>query len=328
MEQFGLGRVKFRFPSRETEFAIWDMPLPPQLPDCQFFPDLSCFGPRFGTVDTRSCWGMSVFLCQQRSMGVYAHTSPKSSALEAFNRFSEMAGARKMVWVYVPFSRTDRIVAFGMRILQWKDKKYLDHPCYLLRMEHSGDVAIGPYIVDLGNVSEYHIKDYVFSTEPGPILVHPASYVDVQSILGAYPKLDTEAKPIKDRPPQSSVPFGRACYSSASLEDVRCAKAFRNEAGHCMGVLFEYRNGAQRALGQCRIGLDSVECCESPSRVRFRETWYYLSKSRPKCPAARVEFSPGFKNEDDDDDWTYHDMQGVLEFWFTAEEALVYWKSS
>jgi hypothetical protein len=53
-----------------------------------------------------------------------------------------------------------------------------------------------------------------------------------------------------------------------------------------------------------------------------------LSKSRPKCPAARVEFSPGFENEDDDDDWTCHDMQGVLEFWFTAEEALVYWKSS
>lgn len=47
------------------------------------------------------------------------------------------------------------------------------------------------------------------------------------------------------------------CFSSAPLRDLKLVRVF-NQKGwpQCKGMLFEYRNGGQRVLGGCRVGVD------------------------------------------------------------------------
>lgn len=122
--------------------------------------------------------------------------------------------------------------------------------------------------------------------------------------------------------PQSSpptLPFnylrnrGRANLSSAPLAGVTCATVFRpleNEGweDHCRGIIFKYENGAQRAVGECRLGYDRCDLYETPRIIRMNQT----------TQAWKVDFADKEIGEDVDseDGWTPYQMKGVLHFWF------------
>ncbi len=62
---------------------------------------------------------------------------------------------------------------------------------------------------------------------------------------------------------------GIVYHSSASLENVKCARVFlATEYGPCTGILFEYDNGSQRTLGQCAPLV-------WPERRFYRPLWFY-----------------------------------------------------
>jgi hypothetical protein len=67
-------------------------------------------------------------------------------------------------------------------------------------------------------------------------------------------------------------------YSEAPLENVRRARVYYRNAsdeddhhppGSTVGLLLFYRNGGQRALGDCRIGLDPFVTFDGPARIWF-----------------------------------------------------------
>lgn len=73
------------------------------------------------------------------------------------------------------------------------------------------------------------------------------------------------------------------------------ATVFRSEHGPSTGMVFDYENGARRAVGQCRLGVDAATAFDAPSRICFR-TWLcvhpsYGNKARNR--GTTVTFSSG-----------------------------------
>jgi len=64
------------------------------------------------------------------------------------------------------------------------------------------------------------------------------------------------------------------CLSWAWLSDVAAAWVYLSPQDKriCRGILIEYGNGAQRALGQCRVNHDPCERYDAP-RVMFYRPW-------------------------------------------------------
>ncbi|KAI1481521.1 hypothetical protein F4774DRAFT_407827 [Daldinia eschscholtzii] len=65
-------------------------------------------------------------------------------------------------------------------------------------------------------------------------------------------------------------PFSCVYFPSATLRNANCIQVFNGEHWYCRGILLDYTNGAQRALGQCRIGVDSVQSYAMPAYFYFR----------------------------------------------------------
>lgn len=56
-------------------------------------------------------------------------------------------------------------------------------------------------------------------------------------------------------------------YSSAPLRNIQRLRVFRNAKGSWRGILLSYRNGAQRSVGQCRLGVDDSTPYDDPRGI-------------------------------------------------------------
>jgi hypothetical protein len=184
-------------------------------------------------------------------------------------------------------------------------------------MQLGGDVSVG-----LGHFEE--AKDLLLSKAPTTIIYDELEQRPV-SVFGAYSTgVEKKNLPVTpfSRPLVDDPPFPCAYVSLAPLECVSHVRIFNDEArGFCVGILFEYQNGAQRSLGQCRIGVDPSQDCAEPSHICLRRQIY----SRPETPAplqATMVKSTSEQTHDHDKQqgWTCYGMQGRLEFWFSCEE--------
>jgi len=147
------------------------------------------------------------------------------------------------------------------------------------------------------------------------------------SVFGAYPRKTPSGDKIAAfrHPRSSSAPFQDAYLSSAPLESVVRLQVFHagdgGDGSLCRGILLDYENGAQRALGQCRYNVDPTETYSQPAFICILET---TTPPRPgwnkQRQAVRVEGACG-EHGHDGDGWTCFTMEGNLEFWFTGEEA-------
>jgi hypothetical protein len=116
-------------------------------------------------------------------------------------------------------------------------------------------------------------------------------------------------------------------FSHASLENVCKTQVFYEEDGiHCRGMLIEYNNGSQRALGECRLLVDRSETYHNPSLISFANTKRLRSRNPrwprrfEECEAVQVRFD-GVAFEGDT--WTHSPMTGTLKFWFYWAEARI-----
>lgn len=110
-------------------------------------------------------------------------------------------------------------------------------------------------------------------------------------------------------------------HSHAPLENIRRVRMFYysdQSAQYCKGMLVDYDDGGQRALGQCRLHVDPSKTFERPSRIAF------LRVPGPHSPRVIVLFD-GLPSADDPrlDEWLYYEMKGTLDFWFSANHEYV-----
>lgn len=117
--------------------------------------------------------------------------------------------------------------------------------------------------------------------------------------------------------------FYFATHSYASLEGVVNAHVFKDkEQGVCRGILLEYEDGTQRALGQCRLGLDTVQCYKHPTKFHYAivESSSYIKKHHYKCLQAAFDAESGLFSTHDTSEWKTCPMKGFLQISFSHWE--------
>ncbi len=183
-------------------------------------------------------------------------------------------------------------------------------------MQLAGDVVIGPHLS--GNTC-----DFVLSGTPPKQIIYNTAELQCGTFFAAYPctrhsSTSFAASPILVH----ESPLRSGIYSIAPLENVTRLHMFKDrERGLCRGILLEYRNGARRTVGQCRIGMDHVDVCTSPTAICFSPQTYCQPGSEAKRQALLIASTDQLDHMHDDKGWACCKMKGKLEFWFTAEES-------
>lgn len=188
-----------------------------------------------------------------------------------------------------------------------------------LRTKLSGNIIIGPSWAPLW---DHPTESTMFSTGPRSSLIHNvADQNGVISIFCAYPRV-LESVHVSHTSSDDS-PFVRTAFvSSASLDNVANVQIFNDErVGLCRGIIIEYKNGLERALGQCRIGLDAMQSLAQPSHICFANVTYYRPNTEFQLLGVRVESTTKPMHEHNGMDWKCHAMESMLEFWLTKDKA-------
>lgn len=95
--------------------------------------------------------------------------------------------------------------------------------------------------------------------------------------------------------------------SCARLDNVVEVNVFYwQDSNKCAGILLKYSNGGQRALGQCRLGIDRVEEYTSPTYICFPSSLAPSSRS----PLTFTSDPAGYREKG----WKCSPMTGLLGF--------------
>lgn len=142
------------------------------------------------------------------------------------------------------------------------------------------------------------------------------------SVIGAYSEEEQgDTLTMPGLPTLKPSPFFRACLSSAPLENVAMTQVFYNRAsGFCRGIVLKYETGAERALGECRLGVAPAKLYIKPVRICIFRTTYAPPSDERRSKTVRVEWTDKWEHSHDEDGWTCSEMRGSLEFWFSPEQ--------
>jgi hypothetical protein len=81
---------------------------------------------------------------------------------------------------------------------------------------------------------------------------------------------------------------------------------------YCRGLLFNYENGTQRVLGQCRLYVDPYQTFIKPLSFCFKRILV-----EPGANRTMVQFGDDLvHSHGEDDSWTCFSMVGTLGFYF------------
>ncbi|KAG6007497.1 hypothetical protein E4U21_005965 [Claviceps maximensis] len=221
-----------------------------------------------------------------------------------------LPGPEKHSWIFLPISEEDEIVSFRLKLA-------------------------GYVIIDNGSRSRrgypqaYHwlsIKrpKYIFYDMTGPCnnIRAVGAHSEGKSTLELRHKqfnFRFDARTYYYEQPNhltdNSIEMRRCeTLSEVCLDNVIAANAFyREEDNGCAGVILKYVNGGQRALGQCRLGIDRVEECISPTHICFAPLgcWPFKSFARfTRDPTGYLE-----------KDWYCQPMTGSLKYRISLDGA-------
>ncbi|KAJ3485697.1 hypothetical protein NLG97_g6758 [Lecanicillium saksenae] len=290
---------------------------PPVLPDYEFSPELQPICPRLGTIETKKSFGITFFISSGQIAAIHAHTLQAPSAYSCFQRLNPVK-KRWVAWIFVPLR--GGIDKFGFRTpLLPPGAAVLPQFAgnLLLQMSISGEVMLGPYI-PLG-------KDYWMEDDP-TTLIHGISRMGAVYPLGTASRDEEgEEEEVFYRNPLSlAAPFDHAYFSYAELHDVASVEVYHDKALHiCRGVLVRYSNGGERALGQCRIGVDAVRVFEQPTCFCYKKTKYLRQGTRVHRDSVTVECHPSVNHDHSENGWFCVKFPSRLEWWFTSEESRI-----
>lgn len=143
------------------------------------------------------------------------------------------------------------------------------------------------------------------------------------SIFGAYPS------PGGDIPLFSGQGFepdiAGTYFSWASLSHIQSVNTFYDrDTGLCKGIIFHYRNGGSRALGQCRLNVDQSVMVIRPCALCFQSTSYSASAGRLQHHGVRVEVTVDDAHRHSGSGWKCLPLgNGVLTFSFSEDSSYI-----
>ncbi|KAM0346229.1 hypothetical protein ACHAPU_005654 [Fusarium lateritium] len=158
------------------------------------------------------------------------------------------------------------------------------------------------------------------------MLIYSAADVGPATVFGTYPREEHNDEAFAPfRHPWSSNPpiHEHVNLSSAPLENVTRVQVLEDDdSGFCKAILLDYGNGARRALGNCRLGIDRAKTYLRPSHICYRAAGH-ASGIRRDIPAVRVEAGCNANHDHEEDGWVCSMMEGTMEFWFSKEQSVV-----
>ncbi|KAI0154771.1 hypothetical protein GGR57DRAFT_491786 [Xylariaceae sp. FL1272] len=295
--QFKNGVLRLDLASSPHSPAVWNTPSPPDLQRCQAFKigRLPHFQ-RFSAVELDRVRGITFFFSGGLLYGIHVHRSTAPCGSQSLQRLSNRV-RRSMTWCYLPIPDQDRILVLGIRLSNLRLN-------ILVKMQKAGEVIIGPNLP--GAVEDYCLGSNAPITliygEPlaGRRLPYFGAYCQPTSRRNQHPKRFQIYKPI-------SYPLGEDAYlSMAPLGDNR----------HCKGMVLHYQYGGCRAVGQCRISVDSTTQFMQPSQLYFR------NDSVPGNSAVQIDwqYDPHIHEENG---WECKPLEGRLIFWYTRDSSFI-----
>jgi hypothetical protein len=128
-------------------------------------------------------------------------------------------------------------------------------------------------------------------------------------------------------PPRGACGLPNACLTSALLKEVKCIWIFLSkdtDIEFCRGLIIEYLDGSQTALGSCRLGVDSFERCADLSLFSFTSVTIEAAYGEG-APRRLVKVKVAPRSEDGplDVDWTYCSEGDTLKVWVTWSDLVL-----
>ncbi|KAK8058359.1 hypothetical protein PG994_008807 [Apiospora phragmitis] len=367
--------MRLELPDGFGGFHIWDMPDPPPVADCRFAGAVVPQATQFLTVDLRRATGLTFHFDHGKVYEISAHTREAPYARRAVQQQQQNGGRRmvdRTVWVHLPIPKGEEILAVAVRMTRANHHELsTQRPCFLFRMKLAGDVSLARLLGGLRRRQHQPTKPRIVDIQhsqhrPG----HPVRDVSWHtSRRGNNPRNDDENHNDdgSSGPPfslQPSTPPGGAWaapnghnpllqidqtkFSSAPLDNVTRLQVLgsglrRHHHHHHSAVLLDYANGARRALGNCRPGVDPVAGAYAhPARICYRAFVHRPAATVAQAPTGglyqrpsalrrmvQVEGGPepaasphGHHNRNEE--WVCSDVQGkTMKLWFSAENSII-----
>ncbi|KAM5379230.1 hypothetical protein BFJ63_vAg8704 [Fusarium oxysporum f. sp. narcissi] len=192
-------------------------------------------------------------------MAVHSHTANSPVAAPTIQHFSRHEQDH-MIWTYIPISSTDSLLRIGVGDA-WQ--RHIE-----ICTKLTGTFLFGPYQC-------YTDTDNVSGNEPS-VLVHNVPTKRVGGLLGIVTEHNFESESLLSLPryhKDDKDPSRLRCTNTeVPAKNITRADVYYNRKnGYCEGLLLEYANGAQRAVGQCRIGIDPFKAYGKPSWICYRD---------------------------------------------------------
>ncbi|KAI1265982.1 hypothetical protein F5Y18DRAFT_435432 [Xylariaceae sp. FL1019] len=293
--------------------ALWNTPSPPDLQLCRAYEiELQRYlrFRRLFAVDLDRVRGITFFFSHGLH-GVHVHRSTASCASSSLQRCSNRR-RRFLLWYYLPLADQDRILVLGIRLsanLRFN---------ILVRMQKAGDVVIGPNIPDSAD-------DRCLGANAPITLVYgdPQEGRDVP-YFGAYCQPtsgDQLPKRFQTYNPES-YPLGEDAYlSMAPLEGIRSVDLFYDQdRRHCRGMILYYYHGGCRAVGQCRLLVDSTTQFVKPLQLCFRIDSVRDRSRTLYTVEAEWNADPHIHNTKG---WECKPLEGKLIYWYTRDSSFI-----
>ena len=198
-----------------------------------------------------------------------------------------------------------------------------------MRTKLAGDIVIGPYYSgQQGEILLSCLKPRLFIYNVlafGPANVF-GTYSPEASDESVFTSFQTPAPSQHDHNDFDQL-------SSAPLKDVTRISVFNDKKlGSCRAIMFDYQNGARRAVGNCRLGVDRVETYLDPTRICYRPILPRREHSRALDSQSSslvdrrevlVESGCDSTHQHEEAGWVCSAMEGDLEFQFSQVESII-----
>ncbi|KAI0512702.1 hypothetical protein F5B22DRAFT_302759 [Xylaria bambusicola] len=294
----------------QPSLCIWNTCSPPRLSSCSFLNPAalkSHISSRLYVRDLGRSRGITFFFASGQLFGIHIHLSENSCAMDTYNRIS-IHRRQRIVWVYVPISPLDRPLGLGSRKTNFGFK-------ILIQMSLAGEIILGRS----ENRTEKHVL--LGSGTPMTLIYGEPQELQPISIFGAYPSPGSNIPLFEAQEFEPDIPG--AYFSWAPLSHIQSVNTFYDgDTRLCKGIIFHYRNGGSRALGQCRLNVDQSIMVIEPCVLCFQSTSYSTSAGRLQRHGVRVEVTGDDAHEHSDSGWKCLPLRnGVLTFSFTEDSS-------
>ncbi|KAI1296160.1 hypothetical protein F5Y03DRAFT_387245 [Xylaria venustula] len=311
--QFKDGVLRLELAASSYFPAVWNTPNPPDLQLCRAYEKkrLSQFQ-RFFAVELDSIRGITFLFSSHQLYGIHIHRSTAPCASSSLQRFPSRR-RRSTLWCYLPISNQDRVLVLGVRLSANLDFNIL------VRMQKAGDVIIG------SNISGSAEDQCLGWHAPITLIYGESQEGQTVPYFGAYCR-PTSGSQLPKRfqfHKAKLYPLGEDAYFSiASLEGIRSVEVFYDQdTRHCRGIVFYYQNGGCRAVGQCRVAMDSTRQFTHLSQICFRIN-LVRGNNGDILSAVQVDWK-GDPHTHEEKGWKCEPLEGKLIYWYTHKSSFM-----